>query len=354
MPTNWSTPFRYWILSLVAVLSGLTLWFARELISPLIIGALLAFVLDPAITFLQKRTRLSHSVMVSIVVLGGLLAIVAILAILTPTLITEAQVLAIDLQQIFTDVQAFLAQPINLFGLQFDLQNVLPDFANLLSESVTAIPESAVLLIEATSRNIIWALVIIATTYYLLRDWERLRNWVYDHIPTSEQAAARRIYQQTRDIWLGYFRGNLLLMLIVGIVFTLTWSLIGLPGAVILGVIAGVLTIIPDLGPAIAAVFAVLVALVEGSLTLPLSNILFAVLVLAIYLVLINIKSIWLRPRIFARSVHMHDGIVFIAIMAAVVLQGILAAIVVVPIMATTGVLARYVYRRLRGLPYSE
>ena len=52
------------------------------------------------------------------------------------------------------------------------------------------------------------------------------------------------------------------------------------------------------------------------------SNLLFALLVFGVYMVLINIKNIWIRPRIFGRSVHMHDGLVFIAIVAAVVIEG--------------------------------
>ena len=136
-------------------------------------------------------------------------------------------------------------------------------------------------------------------------------------------------------------------MAIVGVMFTLAWLAIGLPGALILGIITGVLTIIPDLGPAIAAILAAVVALFEGSTFLNISNFWFAVLVIGIYLLLINIKGIWIRPRIFARSVHMHDGIVFIAIMAAVVLQGILGALVIVPVLASLGVLGRYVYHQL-------
>lgn len=128
-------------------------------------------------------------------------------------------------------------------------------------------------------------------------------------------------------------------MIIVGIMFTLAWLVSGLPGALILGLITGVLTIIPDLGPAIAAALAVVVALSEGSTYLDITNFWFAALVIGIYLLFINIKAIWIRPRIFARSVHMHDGVVFIAIMAAVVLQGILGALVIVPVLASVGVL---------------
>ncbi len=354
MKTIWSTSFRYWLLTVLAVIFALLIWAARELISPLIIGALLAFILSPTINFLQKRTRLSHSLLVSIVVIGGLIATIALIAILTPTLFTQAQVVGADVLKIFEDFQVFISEPIIFLGLQIDLLNVLPDYSSLFSEGLTAIPENAVNLLEATSRNFIWFLVIIATAYYLLRDWLRLRDWVYSLVPSDEQASALKMYSEIKDIWQGYFRGNLLLMFIVGVVFSIAWSIIGLPGAVILGVLTGLLSIIPDLGPAIAALFAVLIAFVEGSTSLPISNFIFGILVLGLYLILINIKALWLRPLIFARSVHLHDGIVFIAIMSAVILQGILGAIIIVPIMASIGVLARYIYRRMQSLPYED
>ncbi|MCF6303195.1 MAG: AI-2E family transporter, partial [Devosiaceae bacterium] len=175
----------------------------------------------------------------------------------------------------------------------------------------------------------------------------KLRDWVFNLIPPAHQPDMRGIYQEVKQIWQGYLRGNLALMLITGVLFTLAWLAIGLPGALILGIITGVLTIIPDLGPAIAAALAAIVALFEGSTYLNITNLWFAVLVIGIYMLLINIKGIWIRPRIFARSVHMHDGIVFIAIMAAVVLQGILGALVIVPVLASAGILGRYVYRQL-------
>jgi predicted PurR-regulated permease PerM len=71
--------------------------------------------------------------------------------------------------------------------------------------------------------------------------------------------------------------------------------------------------------------------------------------VLGVYLLLINIKNIWIRPRIFGRSVHMHDGIVFVAIIAAVVLQGILGALIIIPMLASLGIVLRYIWKRVLG-----
>jgi predicted PurR-regulated permease PerM len=344
-----SLTFRTWILSVLAILFVVAIWFGRELINPLVIGALLAFVLNPAIGFLTHRTRISRSWAAIIVLLIGLGGLVSTSALMVPRLITEIQVLFIDFQEILSQVQDTLSQPVIILNWVFNFEHLMPDLNRLFSESITSIPESAFHLLEATSKNLIWGLVILATVFYLLRDWTRLRDWLYKLTPEPFQKDAHRIYREIRQIWQGYLRGNLTLMIIVGIMFTLAWFAIGLPGALILGIITGVLTIIPDLGPAIAAALAAVVALFEGSSYLNISNFWFAVLVIGIYLLLINIKGIWIRPRIFARSVHMHDGIVFIAIMAAVVLQGILGALVIVPVLASLGVLGRFIYQQFVG-----
>ena len=220
-----------------------------------------------------------------------------------------------------------------------------------LAESAQGITENAFHLIEVVTENLLWLLVIFVAMYYLLRDWIRLRDWLLDLPPEPYRPDAVRIYSEIKHVWRGYLRGNLALMIIVGIAFTIAWLILGVPGALILGILAGILTIIPDLGPSIAAGLAVIVAIFEGSTYLPLSNLGFAVLVAGVYFGLINIKNIWLRPRIYGRSVHMHDGIVFISIIIAIVIWGILGALIVIPVLASAGIVGRYIYNRSLGLP---
>lgn len=349
MTKQWDHSFRYWILSVLAILFVGLVWYIREALAPLVVGALLAFVLNPAILFLIHHTKLSRSWAVTIVLFSGIGGLVALSALMVPRLIIEIRNLFIDLQEILIQIQETLYQPVTFLEWELNFDFLMPDLTRLLSGSITAIPENAFHILEATSKNLIWGLVIIATTYYLLRDWNRLRDWFFKLVPNIYQPDIRRIYQEITQIWHGYLRGNLALMFITGVLFTLAWLAIGLPGALILGLITGLLTIIPDIGPAIAAVLATIVALFEGSTYLEINNLWFAALVIGIYLLLINIKGIWIRPRIFARSVHMHDGVVFIAIMAAVVLQGVLGALIIVPVLASAGVLGRYIYPRLIG-----
>jgi predicted PurR-regulated permease PerM len=140
-------------------------------------------------------------------------------------------------------------------------------------------------------------------------------------------------------------------MVVVGVVFSIAWSIIGLPGALVLGIIAGFLTLIPDVGPFIAAILACSVALLEGSSWIVLPNLGVAVIVMVVYLVLIAIKNFWLRPFIMGRSVHMPEVLVFIFIIMATVLWGILGALLVIPVVASLMIIFDYLRRRILGMP---
>ncbi len=194
-------------------------------------------------------------------------------------------------------------------------------------------------------------MVIIITAYHLINDWDKLRDWLFRLAPKAYQEDMRRLYTEITNIWSIYLRGQIVLMVILGVVYALAWSVIGLPGAFLLGALAGLLNIIPELGPFIAAVLALSVALVEGSTYLEISNMWFAFLTLGVYVILNYGKNIWLLPKMFGRSLKLHDGIIFIAIITAVVINGILGVLIVVPLLASVMVVGKYLRRRIFGLP---
>jgi hypothetical protein len=122
----------------------------------------------------------------------------------------------------------------------------------------------------------------------------------------------------------------------------------------VLGLVAGLFTLVPDVGPFLAMILAAGVALLEGSTWMPLSNFWVAGVVIIVYLVLINLKNFFLRPYIMGRSVHMNEALVFVAIIIATILKGILGALLVVPLLASVVVIGGYVQRRVLGLPPFE
>jgi predicted PurR-regulated permease PerM len=348
----WGDKYRIWMFSLFVVAIGLILFFIRRAIGPLVVGALLAYLLMPFVNMLTRRfKRMSHGVAVTIVFILAILILLSVPGTLIPTLVREAQTLSDDLIDIYNMLQDWVSQPIVVLGREFEFNLTLPDVNEYAELGVLEITEGALAVIEALSVNAVWLLMIMATTFYLMRDWSRLREWLFTLVPTDYETDARELFVMIKAVWAGYLRGNFVLMFIVGVAFSIVWSILGVPASLLLGILIGLFTIVPDLGPALGAIIATMVALVEGSNYFDIPNFWFAVLIFALYGVLITIKNLWVRPRLFGRSVHMHEGLVFISIMLAVLVQGILGAIVIIPILASLRIIGRYLLDKTYGQP---
>ncbi|MEN8241960.1 MAG: AI-2E family transporter [Chloroflexota bacterium] len=352
MKSSWAEKYQIWMFTAFVIVFGLLLFLIRRAIGPLVIGALLAYLLIPFVGMLTRKfKRLSHGQAVAIVFILAILILLSVPGTLIPNLVREAQTLTDDLINIYGVIQDWASQPLVIMGREIEFNLVLPDINEIAELGVLEITESAINLIEVLSVNAVWLMMIMATTYYLMRDWSKLQEWLFSLAPDHAKDEARQLLELIKDVWAGYLRGNFVLMLIIGVEFSIVWAIIGLPAALLLGIITGLLTIIPDLGPAIAAAIAVVVALVEGSNTFDMPNLWFAVMVFLIYAVLITIKNFWVRPRLFGRMVHMHEGIVFISIMLAVLIQGILGAIVIVPLLASLRIIGRYLLNKMYNQP---
>jgi predicted PurR-regulated permease PerM len=351
MKERWTPATRYFVIALVLIFLVFIGWQIREIFSPLITAALVAYLFYPFVEIFRRRFKLRHAVASRLVFFFSLALMIAVPVSLIPLLVSEMDVVVNDLLKTVNQLELFLAKPIVIATLQLHLNNLIPDLRNSLTAVLEFLPEDALLLLESTSRGTLWFLVIVVSVYYFMTDWDKLRDWAIGLAPANYRHDLWRLYREIKAVWMGYLRGQLTLMTIVAVVFGIIWSIIGLPGALLLGILAGLFSLIPDVGPFAATALALIVALLEGSTWLPVNNFVFALIVAGLYIVLINIKNIWLRPLIYGRSVHMHEGIVFVAIIAAVVFTGIIGAFIVVPVLASLGVIGRYLHARLLGLP---
>jgi predicted PurR-regulated permease PerM len=350
MSKNWSQEARNIALAFFIGLLLLGAWYIRDIFKPLIIAGLIAYIINPAVNAIKNRfKRLSHGLVVNLVYFTVLAITLAIPVTLFPVLLREVQDLVLNLQNLPNMVETFFNQPLVIAGYTINIAPILPNFGETFSAFLNSVPGNLLKILESTSLYAGWFLIIMVTIYYLLLDWNKVRRWLSLIPPRKYYWDGVHVYLQIKKVWSSYLRGTLALMFIVGTAFTIVYLAIGLPGALIIGVLAGFLSLIPELGPFISAVIAAAVALVEGSYFLPLSNFWFAVLVVIIYIVLINVKGLWLRPRIMGRSVHLHEGLVFVAIMAAIIFQGILGALIVIPVLASGVVISRYLRRRILG-----
>ncbi len=346
---KWSPTFRYIaaVILFIAVIAFLI--YAHVAVRVFAVAAFVAYLIDPAVVYLSAHTRMTRTAAVNSVFFSALILLVGIPAILAPIFYDEAQIVVQDVLDLSAQVQVMLANPIRLGGLVLHLNEVGTSLFQFQDSFLTPLPERALELLETTSVNVLWFLITLVSIHFFLSQWPNMRERMIAFAPPAYHSELQELYQRVRRVWMAYLRGQIVLMLIVGVVFTIAWVVMGIPGALVLGVIAGLFTLVPDVGPFLAAALATGVALLEGSTWIPLSNFWVAGITVLVYLVLIGLKNFFLRPIVMGRSVHMNEALVFIIIMIATILEGILGALLIVPLYASAVVILGYLKRKILG-----
>lgn len=353
----WSLSFRYLTGIIIFIALIAFIFYAHEAMKALIIAAFIAYLITPAVTVLMKVTKLSRKAAVNIVYFSALIVLIGLPATLTPIFFDEIKIVAQDLLALSREVSSTLSDPVHFGGAVFHFEQFGQSLTNIQDALLTPLPEEALALLENTSVSVLWSLVIIVSVHLFMTEWPRMREWLIQLAPEPYQDEMQELYKRLRNVWMAYLRGQIVLMLFVGVVFTIAWVVIGIPGALVLGVLAGLFTLIPDVGPFLAAALAVGVALLEGSTWIHLhdvpniNNLIVAGIVFVTYLILINLKNFFVRPIIMGRSLHMNEALIFIAIMVATILEGIMGALLIVPLLASITVIMEYLRRRVLGLP---
>jgi predicted PurR-regulated permease PerM len=352
MSPNWTSTTKYTVLALILVALVATLYFIRPLIGPLVISALLAFVLTPLVDRLALRRNMKRDTAVLIMYLLSLILLIAVPSSITPLLLRQVLNLSFDLIEIEKQVEVFLGQTFSLGGLTFSLPSIIPqDLNQFLQDFVLQASTGAFGRLGELTSNLAWILVILVATFYFLKDSARLLNWLVELAPQAYQEDARTFLTRLNKIWGAFLRGQLTLVLLITVTTSIAMSAVGLRGAIGVGILTGILDIVPSLGPLVAGVIAGLVALIFGSSYLNISNVLFAFIVVAIFLVIQQVENIWWRPQIMGQTLRLHPGLVFVGVIGALALSGILGALVIIPLMASIGVLGRYIKAKLRDEP---
>lgn len=349
---GWSVRVRTIVLVLTLLIIIAALWFIRGILEPLIIAAFIAYLINPGVNFLTTHTRMARRGSVILVYCVTLLILIGTPATVTSLLFDEFTGIVTDLLGQFDHLIVQLEKPLVIPGIPINLGQLANQLSQFRSTFLASLPDQALKLVGPTSLGALWVIVILVAVYYFLAEWPRLRDGFINSFPEQYKAELQELYQRVSRIWMGYLRGQLLLMLIVAVAFTIAWMVIGIPGALVLGIIAGFFTLIPDVGPFLAAMLAVGVALLEGSnwSWMPASGLAVALITLAVYLILMVIKNFYVRPVVMGRSVHMNEALVLISILLATVLWGIMGALLIVPVLASLAVIFDYVRRRILGM----
>lgn len=317
---------------LLAIGVLIVLWMlarARAIVYPALAALLLAFLLDPLVDRLEAR-RLPRSLAALTVLLpaGGLVLLFALG--LLPVLLEQARVLIGKLPEAYASVVAragpWLARwfPESGTKLPADMSALLPNAERILRALASGLVHVGHGLATAAQVGSFFLLTPILT-YYLLVDYDRLRDQLRPYLSATARERAALLatgFQETVAAWL---KAQLLVALIITVMSIAGFLIIGLPFALLLGTLAGVLNLVPTLGFWVTAILAVSAALFSPA---PLAMVAKTALVLAI--VQLTEQNL-LSPRIVGRRLGTKPVVLLLVMLLLGTFLGVVGVVLAAP-----------------------
>ena len=324
-------------------------WLLAPILSPFVFAALLGWLGDPMVDRLQAR-GLSRNTAV-ILVFSTMTLLLVIAAVLMIPLLEQQIVTLVDSLPRYRDwfVQVALPWVEHRTGLQI-LSWLDPErLFQLIREHWQSAGGVAATVLGYVSRSgfalMGWLANIVllpVLTFFFLRDWDVLVERVGALVPRDHYDTVRRLALESNEVLGGFLRGQLTVMLILGVLYAIGLWAVGLNLGILIGLVAGLLTFVPYLGPASIVIFGGMAALVQFGDWQHLAG------VAVVFTVGQIIESYWLTPKLVGDKIGLHPMAVIFAVMAGGTLFGFLGMLLALPVAAVANVLLRYAQERYR------
>jgi predicted PurR-regulated permease PerM len=352
----WSDTTKRWV-ALGLVLAGLAvLYRVRALLPPVILACLLAYLLSPVVDRLS-HPRISRNLATAITYVLLMLALILAVYMLVPMVVQQISSINVDLQEISEGVVRILSryQTITILDYTIELSDVFTELEDSLIQLITgyasrSAEEMLVLAFGIASgfaSTFVWLIFILVVSFWLVKDANEIKASVGRLVPEGYAEEVEKLWHEVSAVWDSFFRGLLLLSLTVGVVTGVSIWVVGVKNALLLGILAAVLEVVPSFGPIVACIPAVAVAYFQGSAHLPIANGWFALLVLALYAVIQQVENNVLAPRILGDSVRLHPLVVMVGAIGGYAVAGIVGAFLAAPVIGTLKILGGYIFRKL-------
>jgi predicted PurR-regulated permease PerM len=355
----WQQSTRLAIGLILLLIGILGLYLLRTLVVPFVISLLLAYFFHPIAERLErslKFRRIWSTVVIFLVLIVLFIGVMTGLGFAFSQRIGE---MATDLVEISENlpaqIESLALQPFVIGPYILDLSetNMSPFLSDITSAVSPVITQAGSLLgsvAAAAASTVSFLVLVLVIGFYLLMDYEKIRPTVGEMVPYQARADFNMMTDETSRIWNAFLRGQSLLALIMFLIVSLTMSILGVDYPFVLGLIAGLAEFVPWFGPFIAGAAAVIVAFFQPSNPWQLSPLIFTLIVLIVFLIIQQIESAILAPKIIGVSLDLHPLIVFLAIIGGGILFGLVGILLAAPLVATMRLWLGYVYRKVVGL----
>jgi predicted PurR-regulated permease PerM len=347
----WTTTTKLIIgLTLVAIVGGVFLYY-RSIVFLMILAFIITYLFQPVVSWLTDKTRMSWRLSTTLVFLILLIFLIGLLtgaglavAQQLTGLVRVVQEFVDDLPEIASNLSDFLAQ----FG---SISELIPldELANQLLETIQPLLGQAGSLVgsiatgAAVSIGQIFLLLFIA--YFILSESQRVGE-VNFYIPDYDYDI-RRMSRQLRNIWDSFFRGQIIIFVMVFVAYLIILSALGVRYSIALAALAGLAIFVPYVGMWTTSIVTVVVTFFQPVNYFGLVPWQYSVLVLGIVLLINFTFDNFISPRFLGRTLDIHPAAVLIAALLMANLFGLVGIILAAPSVATIKAIGQYVIRKM-------
>ncbi|MEZ5536898.1 MAG: AI-2E family transporter [Thiolinea sp.] len=336
---------RFWFWVLLFGIAVLLLVLLSPILTPFVAGALIAYLTDPLADRLEAM-KLSRTLSVTIVFLLGFGVILLLLLVIIPLLGTQVQQFSNFFSQSFEGMirDTVIPSMQERFGvdpgiLEADklisvVSSHLKETGSILSNAIQTISKSGFAVLGWVANMVMIPII----SFYLLRDWDRLVAYIDDLLPRDIQPIVSQLARDSDEMLGAFLRGQFLVMLALGAIYSAGLWLIGLDFALLIGLIAGLVSFVPYLGVIVGIGIAGLAILFQTGDAFQLFW------VFLVFGVAQMIESMLLTPLLVGERIGLHPVAVIFAILAGGQLFGFFGVLLALPVAAVLAVILRHLH----------
>ena len=332
---------QFWGIGLAVFV--LVFWLLGSTLLPFLLGAAVAYFLDPLADRLQ-RLGLSRALATGVIATIAVLAFVLVLVLAVPLLFQQLQALVVALPDYIAGLMGFLERRYpEVFGEQSQIMRSLSDTETVLREGGMTVLNQVL----AGSLKLLDFLILLVVTpvvaFYLLLDWDKLVSEVNQILPRQHAPTIRRLARDIDTALAGFVRGQLSVCLALGAFYALALMGIGLQYGFLVGLVAGLISFVPYVGSVVGLVLSVGIALFQFW-----DDKVWVVATAGIFFFGQFVEGNILSPNLIGKSVGLHPVWLILALSVFGTLFGFTGLLVAVPVSAALGVLWRFLVERYR------
>jgi predicted PurR-regulated permease PerM len=382
--SRWDRSTKRTVLVIMLVAIVFIIYISRSVVPMVLIAAILAYLLNPIVN-LAERVRIPRAISTLLVYFLVVALLVLVPIIFVPTIIDQLRTLAAfdvpgtarNVLIWFNDTVRGLPDVVVIGGVQVPVNDIVAqvqtnsqqvqyvpsvnDILNYIQQALSA-TTNVVSSTASFGFNVVGGifsvflavLVTFFVSLYMTMDAPNISNYFHGLFPTSYRSELADLIRRIGIVWQSFLRGQLILSITVGVTTGVALTIVGMPGALIFAILAGLLESVPNLGPVLSMIPAVITALIQGSDVLApmgIGNAGFALITVGIYFLIQQLENNILVPRIIGDSINLHPIVVICAIAVGLSQFGILGALLAPPVVATFRVVGSYVHAKLLDYP---